>query len=304
MNFFNKLGHYVIKLFSVIGIIILAIPKIPHILRNFDSKEIRQHIDSENIKENISKIRVKENISKIREDTALDEKISKITSSETFKKTIKSKSKNNDDDSGIILIGGAFTAEEKERTVLILQILSALFIVLSILSIFNFISIFIYIPLGVVIVGYVLYLLYNRIKLMYKADFNAYRDFFLMYIAVGILLYLVNSNSNLVMSFSFELLPSLTVLIFALVAVVAVFLIFRIRYYRNYTFGSVIEGGKNTAYVKVEYDIRSNVKPDIYIVENHVGAVEGEFVKLQLEEKLMSMSGNKPVSIIETANTI
>lgn len=296
MNFFNKLGHYIIKLFSVIGMIILAIPKIPGKLRNFDSKEITQHIDSENIRENISKIR---------EDTALDEKISKITSSETFKRTVKSESQDDaDDDSGIILIGGAFTAEEKERTVLILQILSALFIVLSILSIFNFISIFIYIPLGVVIVGYVLYLLYNRIKLMYKADFNAYRDFFLMYIAVGILLYLVNSNSNLVMSFSFELLPSLTVLIFALVAVVAVFLIFRIRYYRNYTFGSVIEGGKNTAYVKVDYDIRSNVKPDIYIVENHVGAVEGELVKLQLEEKLMSMSGNRPISIIETANTI
>ncbi len=296
MNFFSKLGHYIIKLFSLIGTLILAIPKIPEKLKNFDSTEITQRLDSDNIRENISKIR---------EDTALDEKISKITSSETFKKTVQKEANDYDDsDSGIIMIGGAFTAEEKERTVLILQLLSAFFIVLSILSIFNFISIFIYIPLGAVIVGYVIYLLYNRIKLMYKSDFNAYRDFFLMYIAVGILLYLVNSNTNLVMSFSFQLLPSLSVLIFALVAVIAVFLIFRIRYYRNYTFGTVLEGGKNTAYVKVDYDIRSNVKPDIYIVENHVGAVEGEMVKLQLEEKLMSMSGNRPINIIETANTI
>ena len=106
------------------------------------------------------------------------------------------------------------------------------------------------------------------------------------------------------MAFSFTLLPSLSVLIFAVVAVVAVFLIYRIRYYRNFTYGTVIEEGKNTAYVKVEYDIRSNVKPDIYIVENRVGAYEGEVVKLKLEEKIMSMGGNKPIKIIERANTI
>jgi uncharacterized membrane protein len=303
MNFFSILGHYVIKLFSLIGTVIMAIPKIPELIRNFDSKEIKQHLDSENIKENISRIReetaIDEKISKIREETAIDERISKIRGSETTKST-----KYGDDDTGFIMISGAFSAEEKERTVLILQLLSALFIVLSILSIFNFISAYIFIPLGAVIVGYIVYLLYNKIKLMYKSDFNAYRDFFLMYIAVGVVLYLVNFNTSLVMSFSFQLLPSLTVLIFALVAVIAVFLIFRVRYYRNFTFGTVLESGKNTAHVKVDYDIRSNVKPDIYIVENHVGAVEGETVKLQLEEKLMSMSGNRPINILETANRI
>jgi len=295
MDIFSKLGHYIIKLFSLIGTIILAIPKIPDKLRNFDSRDIKERIDTENIKENISRIR---------EDTAIDEKISRITNSETYKRPEPSSKETEEDDSGIIMIGGAFTAEEKERTVLFLQLLAALFIVLSILSIFNFISVLIYVPLGVVIVGYMIYLLYYRIKFMYKSDFNAYRDFFLMYIAVGIILFIVNNNSSLVMSFSFQLLPSLTVLIFAVVAVLAVFLIFRIRYYRNFTYGKVIEGGKNTAYVKVDYDIRSNVKPDIYIVENHVGAIEGETVKLQLEEKLMSMSGNRPISIIESANRI
>lgn len=298
MDIFSKFGYYIIKIFSLIGMIILAIPKIPNKLRNFDSRDITEKIDKNNIKENISRIR---------EDTAIDEKISRLTNAETYKRTESNTSESeeyDDSDSGIIMIGGAFTTEEKERTVLILQLLSALFIVLSILSIFNFISVFIFVPLGVVIIGYMLYLLYNKIKLMYKSDFNAYRDFFLMYIAVGIILFLVNGNSNLVMSFSFQLLPSLTVLIFAVVGVLAVFLIFRIRYYRNFTYGTVIEGGKNTAYVRVEYDIRSNVKPDIYIVENRVGAYEGETVKLQLEEKLMSMSGNKPISIIETANKV
>ncbi|UTB32818.1 MAG: DUF2101 family protein [Methanobacterium sp. ERen5] len=165
MNIFSAIGHYVIKLFSIIGTVIMAIPKIPRLIRNFDSSEIKQHLDSENIKENISKIR---------EEAALDERISKIRGSETSRHYDSS----DDDDSGFIMIGGGFSAEEKERTVLILQILSALFIVLSILSIFNFISAIIYIPIGIVIVGYIIYLLYNKIKLMYKSDFNAYRDFF------------------------------------------------------------------------------------------------------------------------------
>jgi uncharacterized membrane protein len=296
MSIFNTLGHYIIKLFSFTGMLIMAIPKIPYMIRNINSSDIRKRIDTENLKGNISRIR---------DDVGLDEKLSSITKSENNSKTVNKSGNDENSDSGIIMIGGSFTSEMKERTVLILQILSAAFVVVSILSIFHFISILIYVPLGVIIVGSILYLLYNRIKLMYSSeDFPAYRDFFLMYVAVGIILVLLNTNSNFVMAFSFQLLPSLSVLIFAIVAVLAVFLIFRLRYYRNFTYGTVIEGGKNTAYVKVEYDIRSNVKPDIYIVENRIGSVEGDTVKLKLEEKLMSMSGNKPVSILENANII
>ena len=296
MSLFNTLGHYIIKLFSFTGMLIMAIPKIPYMIRNINSNDIRERIDTENLKGNISRIR---------DDVGLDEKLSRITNSGYNSKTVNKSGNDENSDSGIIMIGGSFTSEEKERTVLILQILSAAFVVVSILSIFHFISIIIYVPLGVIIVGSIIYLLYNRIKLMYSSeDFPAYRDFFLMYVAVGIILVLLNTNSNFVMAFSFQLLPSLSVLIFAVVAVLAVFLIFRLRYYRNFTYGTVLEGGNNTAYVKVEYDIRSNVKPDIYIVENRIGAVEGDNVKLKLEEKLMSMGGNKPVSILENANII
>ena len=299
MNIFGKLGYYIVSAFNLVGMLILAIPKIPEKLRNFDSNDIKEKIDTENLKGNISKLR---------EDVGFDEKISQISNTEnltkTIKKTVKRETEDSDSDSDVVMIAGAFTSEEKERTILTLQLLSAAFVVVSILSIFHFVDGLIYIPIGIVIVGYIVYLLYTKVNLMYRNDFPAYRDFFLMYIAVGILLVLLNSNSNFVMAFSFTLLPSLSVLIFAVVAVVAVFLIYRIRYYRNFTYGTVIEEGKNTAYVKVEYDIRSNVKPDIYIVENRVGALEGEFVKLKLEEKLMSMGGNKPIKIIETANTI
>jgi len=299
MNFFTKFGYYIIKLFKIVGMIILAIPKIPDKLRKINSSDIREKIDTENLKDNISRIR---------DDVRIDEKISNITRSENNSNKLE-KSENlervaGDSDSGIIMIKGAFTSEQKERTILILQILSAVFVVISILDIFNFIPFLIYLILGVVIVGYILYLLYNNVKLMYRSDFSAYRDFFLMYVAVGIILVLVNTNSNLVNLISFPFLPLLTVLIIAVVAILAVFLIFRLKYYRNFTYGTVIEGSKNTAYVKVEYDIRSNVKPDIYIVENRVGAIEGNVVKLKLNEKFMSMSGNKPAYIIEIMNII
>ena len=299
MNIFGKLGYYIVSAFNLVGMLILAIPKIPEKLRNFNSDDIKERLDTENLKGNISKIR---------DDVGFDEKISHISNAEnltkTIKKTVNREPKDNDSDSSVVRISGDFTSEEKERTILTLQLLSAAFVVVSILSIFHFVDALIYIPIGIVLVGYIVYLLYTKVNLMYSNDFPAYRDFFLMYIGVGILLVLLNTNSNFVMAFSFTLLPSLSVLIFAVVAVVAVFLIYRIRYYRNFTYGTVIEEGKNTAYVKVEYDIRSNVKPDIYIVENRVGALEGDFVKLKLEEKLMSMGGNKPVKIIETANTI
>ncbi len=134
---------------------------------------------------------------------------------------------------------------------------------------------------------------------MYVNDFNAYRDFFLMYLAVGVILVLVGTNETFVMAFSFQFFPSLTILIFALLSVAAVFLIFRMRYYRNYTFGTVIETGANIAHVKVEYDIRSNVKPDLYIVEDHYSSKVGELVKLATDEKLFSNSGNKPKKIIK-----
>ena len=60
-----------------------------------------------------------------------------------------------------------------------------------------------------------------------------------------------------------------------------------------------METGKNIAHVKIEYDIRSNVKPDLYLVENNQGAVDGDIVKVKVEEKLLNTQGNKPIEIIE-----
>lgn len=75
--------------------------------------------------------------------------------------------------------------------------------------------------------------------------------------------------------------------------------VFRIKYYRNYTYGEVVEVGKNTVHVKVDYDIRANVLPDIYIVEKgNFDVKEGEIVKLKVEGGRLSVKGNKPTKII------
>jgi len=291
MKIFAKLGELILRLFDITGMIILGIPKIPEKVRSISTDNIKNKVDRESLKENISKIK----------DTGLEiseigiSKVSEIKNTENSysgEKTVKEFSISKSP------LSGGFTSDEKERTVFYLQLISLGFLVVSILYLFNFLSFIIYCILGVVLVGYMIYLL-PKVKLMYPADFNAYRDFFLMYVVAGIVLVLVCTNTNLVMAFSFQFFPNLTILIFAMILAAAIFLIFRIRYHRNFTYGTVIEVNKKTAYVKVDYDICSNVKPNIYIVDNSYGANEGEEVKLQIEEKILSTGGNKPVGIIE-----
>jgi uncharacterized membrane protein len=289
MGIFSKFGELIINFFTIIGDLIFAILHLPETIRRIDRKEVKEKIKTDEIK------------AKIKETPNRAESVVRDLKT-TTKSTADTIQKRSDDDT--LLISMPFTSEEKERTVFLLQIISAVYLVVSMLYLFNFFSFIIYLVLSVLLAGYVIYVLFKKVKLMYGPDFPAYRDFFLMYILVGIILVLVGTNSYFVMAFSFQFFPSLSILIFALVAVALVFLIFRIRYSRDFTFGTVVEAGENTAYVKVDYDIRSNVKPDLYIVDNHYGAVIGDDVKLKVDDKILSGSGNKPVSIIAVMKKI
>lgn len=300
MSFFAKFGDLIIKIFSLIGNLILSIPKLPQKLRNVEGDRLKEKINTSNLKGNVSK--VKDNL-------GIDEKVSRITTKEATTSKVSQQgrthtSRETSEGSDVILISAPFTSKEKEDTIFRLQILSAGFLVFSVIYLFNFLSIILYGIIAIVLASYIIYLLYSRVKLMYGSEFPAYRDFFLMYLAVGIILVIVGTNSNLLMAFSLSYFPSLTILIFAVIAVAVVYLIFRIRYHRDFTYGTVIESGEKMAYVKVEFDIRSNVKPDIYIVENIAGASDGDIVKLKTEKKIFSSSGNKPISIMETVHKL
>ena len=285
MNIFAKFGELILKLIDFIGMLILAIPKIPKLIMNINTDEIKDKMDSVEIKENVNKITTNMNIAGFKE------------AYNNQKQAVQSTTKREDSDA--VYISGNFTSEEKETTILHLQIAGAGFLVFSILEIFNFISLTLFIILGGLISAFTIYVLFTKVKLMYTEDFNAYRDFFLMYLAVGVILIIISGNSSLTMAFAFQFFPSLSVLIYAAILVVSVFLIFRIRYSRKFTYGIVMETGKNTAHVKIEYDIRSNVKPNLYLVENNPGAMEGDLVKVKVEEKLLNTQGNNPIGIIE-----
>ncbi|MBI5460394.1 DUF2101 family protein [Methanobacterium sp.] len=299
---FNKLGDMILRFFSLLGAVILAIPKIPQKLGNINRERVKEKIDTKNIKGNVSK--VKENLGIDEKTSRTNSNKKKDFSTESSYPPITPNAGKTNEKSDVILISTPFTSKEKEDTIFRLQLLSAGFLIISVLYLFNFFSIILYGILGILIGGYIIYILFNRVKVMYGPEFPAYRDFFLMYLVVGIILVLAGTNSNLVMAFSFSFFPSLTIFIFAIIAVVLVYLIFRIRYHRDFTYGVVIETGEKMAYVKVEYDIRSNVKPDIYVVENDYGASDGDTVQLKTEKKLFSNSGNKPISVMNTVNKI
>jgi uncharacterized membrane protein len=294
MGFFSKFGEIIIRFFSLIGDLILEIPKIPERLKNVDQDRIKEKIDPDKLKDGFKSI----NAEKIKDGLSY----SKTAEGTEAEELIESKSYSKDD--GAIFISTQFTSKEKEDTIFRLQLLSISFLILSILYVFNFLNLVLFLLLAIVIAAVIFYFLYNKIRLMYGSDFAAYRDFFLMYLAVGIILVFVGNNSNFMMAFSFQFLPSLTVLIFAVISVLALFLIFRIRYSRDYTYGEVVDIGKKTAHVKIDYDIRSNVKPDIYIVDNSYGAQEGDQVIVKVDEKIFSTDGNKPISILESITKI
>ncbi|MDD3754577.1 MAG: DUF2101 family protein [Methanobacterium sp.] len=295
MGIFSKIGDAILGFFSLLGSVILAIPQIPQKLRNIDRNRVKEKIVSENLKKNVSQ--EKDNL-------RIDEKTPHSTSNDYGKIKSKETPATDKEDSDVILISAPFTSKEKEDTIFRLQILSAGFLILSVLTLLSFIPTVLYAIISILLVGFILYTLFNRVKVMYGPEFPAYRDFFLMYIAVGIVLVLVGTNPTLIITFSWSYFPSLTILIFSMIAVAVVYLVFRIRYHRDFTYGVVVETGEKMAYVKVEYDIRSNVKPDIYIVDNSYGASSGNLVKLKTENKVLSNSGNKPISIIETVNKI
>ena len=175
MDFFNKFGDIILKFFSFVGMIILAIPKIPEKLRGIKTDDLKSKVDTENIKENISKIR---------DNTKIEERVSRITTKKSeseealeIPKDIEELSKQMDASEDTIFISGNFTEKEKENTILRLQILSGAFIIFSILYIFNFIAGIIYGILGILTVGYIVYLLYKRVKFMlfFAKRFESYK---------------------------------------------------------------------------------------------------------------------------------
>ena len=124
MSIFTKFGDLIIRAFSFIGMLILSIPKIPEKIRNLNTSGIRDKIDTESMKDNIS--RIKKEVDGVKDSYSGERHLKQeYTSTST-------ESEEHLKDQGVILISGSYTSEEKERTILILQIASIAFIIISI----------------------------------------------------------------------------------------------------------------------------------------------------------------------------
>jgi len=273
MKFLSKIGEFFMSLFDLIGAFVIRLTKIPEDIQKFN-------LDT-NRKSNSNQSTFKEII---------------VKNIDTHKDILTT---NNISNSDALKNYFTYSSKEKENLVLKLQLASGMFLVLAILNTFNYVQFYIFVILGLLLVAYLVYLLFTKIKVVYAHDFAAYRDFFLMYVAIGIIIVFISYTPSLMSVIYFEYLPTVSILFYTIILVMAVFVIFRLKYSRDYTFGIVLDSGSKTANVRVDYDICSNVKPDIYIVQNPVSAKDGDIVKITVEGKILSSSGNRPTTIKE-----
>jgi uncharacterized membrane protein len=156
----------------------------------------------------------------------------------------------------------------------------------------------VFVPVIVVLAGYLLYLTPTQLRPAFGRDYPAYRAF------VGLCIGLVIALIFILKYFPFEF--SLTspyrimipvVLVFGLV--LGSFAAFRLRYGRDYTYGVVKSVSRGKAMVKIGYDICSNVKPGVYVVESLVRLRKGNEVKVGVERPTLSLRGAKVKTVLE-----
>ncbi len=183
--------------------------------------------------------------------------------------------------------------ELKDYIVLKAQVATLIFLMSAVVFVFGFLSVHILAFLFIVFGSYSLHLTLVQLKEHFSDDYPAYRAFFLSYLAISVLLVVVKFVKPAVN----VIFPSFHILLLSMVSVVAVSLIFKHKYGRNYTFGRVVEGGDNIT-VKVNYDLCSSVKPGVHTFENRTNAKEGDIVKLLVESSSFNLRGSRVVGLV------
>ncbi len=179
----------------------------------------------------------------------------------------------------------------KDYVVLKAQMATLAFLFAAVLYVFGFLKP-VFALSSLVLGGYSLYLI-PKLREHFPGDHNAYRDFFLGYLGIAVLLVLVKLS---IPSFN-PLFPNLHLVVISIAYILLFSHFFKGKYGRSYTYGRVIEGG-NPAKVKLNYDIRASVKPGIVGLENLVNAREGEVVKVEVERSRFNLRGCKAVRIL------
>ena len=159
-------------------------------------------------------------------------------------------------------------------------------------------EIFIFTLLLLALSAYLVYLTATQLKHAFKRDYPAYRSFVIMCVAIAWVFLLVFRYSPI--KFSIEA-PHLAFipLLASMGFVFAAFAVFRLKYGRNFTYGTVEEIRDKRAVVKVSYDICSNVKSGLYLVESFAKIKRGDLVKISVERPMLGLRGAKVRAILE-----
>jgi|GEM_PF-867394 len=155
----------------------------------------------------------------------------------------------------------------------------------------------IFIPLLLALSAYLIYLAATQLKRAFERDYPAYRSFVAMCVAIAWIFVLALRHSPI--EFSLEaihlaLIPPLAAIVFVFVAFTA----FRLKYGRSFTHGTVEEVRGRRAVVRVSYDICSNVKSGLYLVESFAKVRKGDQVKLSVERPMLGLRGAKVRAIL------
>lgn len=158
-------------------------------------------------------------------------------------------------------------------------------------------EVIVFIPLLLALSAYLIYLAATQLKRAFERDYPAYRSFVAMCVAIAWVFVLALRYSPI--EFSLEtiqlaFIPPLTAIVF----VFAAFTAFRLKYGRSFTHGTVEEVRGRRAVVRVSYDICSNVKSGLYLVESFAKVRKGEQVKLSVERPMLGLRGAKVRAIL------
>ncbi len=145
--------------------------------------------------------------------------------------------------------------------------------------------------------AYLVYLAATQVKQAFFADRGAYWTFIGMCLALvwGFLGVLKRLAPVLNAGSMFEIIFLVIAMIFA---VVLAFAGFRIKYGRNYTFGTIRSVRGNKALVRIGYDICSNVKAGEYLVDSLVRVRPGDRVKVGVDRPLLGLRGSSVRAVL------
>ncbi|MDI6884102.1 MAG: DUF2101 family protein [Hadesarchaea archaeon] len=174
----------------------------------------------------------------------------------------------------------------------------ALFVTAVVYLVFLRAETFIFVPLLLAFSACLVYLAATQLRRAFGRDYPAYRSFVAMCIAIAWVFVLALRYSPT--TFSLEaihlaLIPPLVAIGFVAVA----FATFRLKYGRNFTYGRVEKVLGRRAAVRVSYDICSNVKAGLYMVESFAKVKQGEEVKLSVERPMLGLRGAKVKAILD-----